>query len=98
MDSLLGNVAIAQKAFDGAFARPQNAFTFVDGSSKAALAKAMAGYPDAKLTTQAEFIKSRADGLKMILRMLYVLLGLLRGRQPVRHGQHAGARRLRAHA
>ena len=37
MDSLLGNVAIAQKAFDGAFARPQNAFTFVDGSSKAAL-------------------------------------------------------------
>ena len=38
MDSLLGDVAIAQKAFDGAFARPQNAFTFVDGSSKAALA------------------------------------------------------------
>ena len=39
MDSLLGDVAIAQKAFDGAFARPQNAFTFVDGSSKAALAQ-----------------------------------------------------------
>jgi putative ABC transport system permease protein len=75
MDSLLGNVAIAQQAFDGAFARPQNAFTFVDGSSKAALSKATADYPDAKLTTQAEFIKSRADGLKMILSMLYVLLG-----------------------
>ena len=75
MDSLLGDVAIAQKAFDGAFARPQNAFTFVDGSSKAALAKADGGYPDAKLTTQAEFTKSRADGLKMILKMLYVLLG-----------------------
>jgi putative ABC transport system permease protein len=75
MDSLLGNVAIAQKAFDGVFARPQNAFTFVDGSSKAALAVAMADYPDAKLTTQAEFIKSRADGLKTILSMLYVLLG-----------------------
>jgi putative ABC transport system permease protein len=75
MDSLLGDVAIAQKAFDGVFARPQNAFTFVDGSSKAALAGAMASYPDAKLTTQAEFVKSRADGLKMILSMLYVLLG-----------------------
>ncbi len=75
MDSLLGNVAIAQKAFDGAFARPQNAFTFVDGSSKAGLGKAMSAYPDAKLTTQAEFIKSRADGLKMILGILYVLLG-----------------------
>ena len=36
---LLGDVSIAQKAFDGAFARPQNLFTFVDGSSKAALAK-----------------------------------------------------------
>ena len=75
MDSLLGDVAIAQKAFDGAFARPQNAFTFVDGGSKAELAGAMASYPDAKLTTQAEFVKSRADGLKMILSMLYVLLG-----------------------
>ena len=45
------------------------------GSSKAALAKAIADFPDAKLTTQAEFAKSRADGLKMILNMLYVLLG-----------------------
>jgi putative ABC transport system permease protein len=75
MDSLLGDVAIAQKAFDTTFARPQNAFTFVDGSSKAALAATMASYPDAKLTTQAEFVKSRADGLKLILSMLYVLLG-----------------------
>ena len=75
MDSLLGDVAIAQAAFDGAFARPQNLFTFVDGSSKAALAKAIGGFPDAKLTTEAEFSKSRADGLTMILKMLYVLLG-----------------------
>ena len=75
MDPLIGNVAIAQKAFDGAFERPQNAYTFVDSSSKAALATAMADYPDAKLTTQAEFETSRADGLKMILSMLYVLLG-----------------------
>ena len=75
MDSLLGDVAVSQKAFDGTFARPQNLFTFVDGSSKAALGKAMAGYPDAKVTTSAEFSKSRADGLKMILKMLYVLLG-----------------------
>jgi len=75
MDSLLGPVAIAQKAFDGTFARPQNAYTFVDGSSKAALAKASTGFPDAKVTTKAEFTKSRADGLKTILSMLYVLLG-----------------------
>ncbi len=75
MDSLLGDVAVSQQAFDGAFTRPQNHFTFVDGSSKAALTTAMAGYPDAKVTTADEFSKSRADGLKMILKMLYVLLG-----------------------
>jgi putative ABC transport system permease protein len=75
MDSLLGDVSVSQKAFDGAFARPQNLFTFVDGSSKASLTRATAGYPDSKVTTSAEFAKSRADGLKVILKMLYVLLG-----------------------
>jgi putative ABC transport system permease protein len=75
MDSLLGSIAIDQTTFDGAFERPKNAFTFVVGSSEAALTKATAGYPDAKLTTQAEFETSRADGLSMILKMLYVLLG-----------------------
>ena len=75
MDSLLGDVSIAQKAFDGAFARPQNTFTFVDGSSQAALATTVAAYPDAKLTTEAEFMKSRTDGLAMFLKLLYVLLG-----------------------
>ena len=75
MDPLLDDVAITQTAFDGAFQRPQNAFTFIDGSSKTALAEATAGYPDAKVTTQAEFETSRADGLGTILKMLYVLLG-----------------------
>jgi putative ABC transport system permease protein len=75
MDPLLNDVAITQAAFDQAFKRPQNAFTFVDGGSKAALAKATAAYPDAKVTTEAEFQKSRADGLAVILKMLYVLLG-----------------------
>jgi putative ABC transport system permease protein len=75
MDSLLNDVAITHGAFDRAFKRPQNAFTFVDGSSRAALAKATAGYPDAKVTTGPEFEKSRADGLATILKMLYVLLG-----------------------
>ena len=54
---------------------PQNALHVRGRRSKAALGKAMADYPDAKLTTHAEFVTSRADGLKMILSMLYVLLG-----------------------
>jgi putative ABC transport system permease protein len=75
MDALLGDVSISQTAFDGAFARPQNLFTFVDGSSKAALTASIGDYPEAKLTTETEFTKSRTDGLEMILKMLYVLLG-----------------------
>ena len=75
MDSLLGNISIAQTTFDGAFTRPQTLFTFVDGSSKAALAASIGDFPDAKLTTEQEFIKSRTDGLAMILKLLYVLLG-----------------------
>jgi putative ABC transport system permease protein len=75
MDALLGDVSISQTAFDGAFARPQNQFTFVAGSSEAALAGSIGDYPDAKLTTETEFTKSRTDGLAMILKLLYVLLG-----------------------
>jgi putative ABC transport system permease protein len=75
MDQLLGEIAIDHRAFDDAFPRATNAYTFVAGSSTAALEKAMDGYPDAKVTTQAGFEKSRADGLATILKMLYVLLG-----------------------
>ena len=75
LDPLLGDVAVSQQTFDGAFARPQNAYTFVDGSSKAALASVLADYPDAKLTTGEAFADRRGDGLKMILKMIYVLLG-----------------------
>jgi putative ABC transport system permease protein len=75
MDQLLGQVSITQHAFDGAFTRPQNAFTFVAGSSQAALAQSVHGYPDAKVLDQDGFVKSRTDGLAMILKLLYVLLG-----------------------
>jgi putative ABC transport system permease protein len=75
IDSLLGEVAIANATFDELYPRPVNAYTFADGSSKAALAAAMADYPDAKVLTQDGFEHSRADGLKIILSMLYVLLG-----------------------
>jgi putative ABC transport system permease protein len=75
MDQLLGQVSITQHAFDGAFTRPQNAFTFIAGGSQAALAKSVHGYPDAKVLDQDGFVKSRTDGLEVILKLLYVLLG-----------------------
>ena len=98
MDSLLGDVAVSQKAFDGAFARPQNLFTFVDGSSKAALAQGDGRLPGRQGHdlggVRHEPRRRPEDDPQDALRPAR----LLRGREPLRHGQHARARRLRAHA
>ncbi len=75
MDALLGQVSITQRAFDGAFTRPQDIFTFVAGGTGAALAESIGGYPDAKVDTQSEFVTGRTSGLDTILKLLYVLLG-----------------------
>ena len=47
----------AQRDFDRAFARPQNQFTFVDGSSKAALEAAASGFPGREASPRAEFVQ-----------------------------------------
>ena len=55
MDSLLGEVAISQRDFDRAFTRPQNHFTFIDGSSKAALTPRPRAVPGREAHDPAEF-------------------------------------------
>jgi putative ABC transport system permease protein len=77
LDSLLGSVVISQAAFDGAFQRPRNDFTFVNvrgDGTEAALQRSVAGYPDAKLQTRDEFVTQRAKGFGQLLNLLYVLL------------------------
>ena len=82
IDPVLGSVAISQQAFDSAFDRPQNAYTFVNmagGSSPAATASlehALAGYPDAKVATRHDWVDERATGINKLLALLYVLLAL----------------------
>jgi putative ABC transport system permease protein len=82
LDPLFGKIALGQSTFDAAFPRPKNQFTFVQtrhGESPAqtaALSKALASYPDAKLNTRSAFITDRVEGINTILNIFYVLLAL----------------------
>jgi putative ABC transport system permease protein len=82
IDPVVGSIAISQRAFDAAFDRPQNAYTFLNvrgGASPAATAKlrrALAPYPDAKVATRHDWVETRAKGVDKLLNLLYVLLAL----------------------
>ncbi len=82
LDPLFTGIVISQEAFDGAFPRPKDLFTFVnvkDGSSVAATAslkKAVSGFPDVKLDTKAGWVTERSSGIQDVLTGLYVLLAL----------------------
>jgi putative ABC transport system permease protein len=77
-----GDITMSAQRFDREFANPQNLFTFVkiDGgvtdANTAALEKALVAFPDAKIQTQAEFIKLQEQGINLLLKLLYVLLSL----------------------
>jgi putative ABC transport system permease protein len=82
IDPVLGSIAISQQAFDRAFERPQNAYTFLNvkggatPASTSALKAALATYPDAKVATRADWVDTRAKGVNKLLNLLYVLLAL----------------------
>jgi len=74
---LLGGVVISQRAFDATFPRPQNSFTLIEGQpTKAGLQKALAAFPDTKVQTGSEFVKSQTSFMNSLLNLLYVLLAL----------------------
>ena len=74
---LLGGVVISQESFDRTFPRPLNSYTLISGSASAdALKHAVVSYPDAKVNTRDEFVKSQSSFLTKLLNMLYVLLAL----------------------
>jgi putative ABC transport system permease protein len=82
LDPLLGNVTVAQRAFDVHFPRPRDLFTFVDTTSgvtatqTAALERALAPYPDTVVRSKADWVEVRAGGIDIILNIFYVLLAL----------------------
>ncbi|MDQ5820055.1 MAG: ABC transporter permease [Actinomycetota bacterium] len=74
---MLGGVVISQESFDRNFPRPLNSYTLVSGSPSAdALKRAVASFPDAKVNTRDEFVKSQSSFLTTLLNLLYVLLAL----------------------
>jgi putative ABC transport system permease protein len=74
---LLGGIVISKQAFDRNFARPGNQLTLIDGTvSKQALEQSLASFPDTKIETEAEFVKSQSSWISTMTNLLYVLLAL----------------------
>jgi putative ABC transport system permease protein len=78
---LLGNVSISQAAFDSLYERPRNSFVFVNtandnAATTAALDKAVADFPDAKVQTRGAWIDAQDKDFNQFLLLLYVLLTL----------------------
>jgi putative ABC transport system permease protein len=82
LDPLLGEITIAQRAFDVHFPRPKDLFAFVDtrdgvsSGQTAALERALGPYPDAVVRTRADWIDEHAGEIDQILNIFYVLLAL----------------------
>jgi putative ABC transport system permease protein len=79
---LLGSVAVATTAFDAAYERPRNQFTFVNvageptNGTTTSLVRAVADFPDAKVQTREDWITQQDEDFNQFLIMLYVLLAL----------------------
>jgi putative ABC transport system permease protein len=74
---LLGGVVISKETFDRNFARPGNQLTLIDGSvSREALQRSLALFPDTKIETEDEFVKSQSSWISTMTNLLYVLLAL----------------------
>jgi putative ABC transport system permease protein len=77
-----GDVAISSSLFDTLYQNPQNLFAFVNVQGGATPANtqrlnaALAGFPDSKVQTKAEFTHNQLSGLTTLLNLLYVLLSL----------------------
>jgi len=82
LEPLLGKVALPQEKFDQVFPRPRNLFSFVEiqgdatPQNTAALERALQGFPELELASEAGWVEERASGLDMVLNLFYVLLAL----------------------
>jgi putative ABC transport system permease protein len=82
LDPVLGNMTIAQRAFDARFPRPKNLLTLVDtqggvtSANTAALDRVLQPFPDASLRDTPAWVDKRAAGINTILNVFYVLLAL----------------------
>jgi putative ABC transport system permease protein len=77
-----GDVTISTARFDAEYQNPQNVYAFVDmaggvsAANTAALKRALASFPDAKIASESQFKKNQEQGIDTLLNLLYVLLSL----------------------
>jgi len=75
-------IVISKEAFDDAFAKRDNEFTFVNvrggatAENTARLEQVLAAFPDAEVETRDEFRDGQLSDLDTMLTILYALLGL----------------------
>jgi putative ABC transport system permease protein len=80
--SPFGDLTISAQRFDRAYPSPRNLAAFVNmrggvtPANTKVLQQALAQFPDAKVQTKAEFVKTQERGINLLLSMLYVLLSL----------------------
>jgi putative ABC transport system permease protein len=71
-----GQVMVARPAFDGTFAVRKPKFVLVDGARAGDVRRAVAAFPDAKVSTRDAFASSKAAELDGIVGVVTVLLAL----------------------
>jgi putative ABC transport system permease protein len=79
LDSLLQPIVISNRAYGSLFPRPRNTMAFVatrEGVPRSQLERVLLRYPDVRLRTESEFVKSQNAWVDKVLKLLYVLLGL----------------------
>jgi putative ABC transport system permease protein len=82
IDPLVAKVLISNQAFDSAFPRPSNIYSFVNTrggetpANEASIEKALDPFPDAVAYTKAGWVDKRGSGIDTLLNLLYVLLAL----------------------
>jgi putative ABC transport system permease protein len=80
--SPFGPVTMSAATWDRNYQQPENLYTLVKmaggetPANQAALSRAMAPFPNAKVQTRQKFIDNQIAGLSSVLNILYVLLAL----------------------
>jgi putative ABC transport system permease protein len=79
LDSLLGSVAVSNRAYDALVSCPRDTMAFVaadPGVLRSRLEAVLGRYPDVTLNTESEFVTDQNAWVDKMLMLLYVLLGL----------------------
>ena len=104
LSPVLGSIVISRHTFASAFPRPRLRYGFVKLAPGARphaaelLGRAIARYPGARVQTRDELGRRAGGGDRQAAEPALRAARAVGRREPVRHGQHARARRLRADA